>query len=146
MSENNSIRLTKTVFQDLIESLNEEFGEKSGLILHNIGSRSGRRSAEKRLIESQGKKKKAIELLFKLKHEQNWADIKLLEFDINRKTGKISVKNCFEATSSDESPKCNFTSGFLCGFLSTVLNDEVRIPSSNDNKCVGSCERIFWAI
>ncbi|MEE9586389.1 MAG: hypothetical protein V3W09_05760, partial [Nitrososphaerales archaeon] len=67
--------ISKMMFKDFSQSIIEILGQEGATIIFFFGVNSGRRSARKRLNESRGNKKRALQLLTELKRKQNWANI-----------------------------------------------------------------------
>ena len=105
------------------------------------GVNSGRRSAIKRLEESHGDKRMALQILIELKREQNWASIEFTEISLANCYGHIKVKHCL--CSKNESNACYFVRGFLKGFLSEVFERQINVSLIGQHKSDSFCELEF---
>ncbi len=144
-SDDDYVMLRKQMLADLAQSVNELFGREGGTIFFLLGEKSGRRSAQKRLKESLGSNEEALHRLEHLKHEQHWGDIEFSGLDLERKTGKISLKNCFDVSFKSSVGECYFMKGFLTGFLSEIFQENITTSNSYDKPCNGACTQLFWA-
>ncbi len=129
---------------DFAKSVTEIFGREGGTIFYLVGEKSGRRSAKRRLKESKGSNEKALHHLEFLKREQHWGDIEFTGLDLGRKTGKISLKNCFDVSFKSSVGECYFMRGFLTGFLSELFQDNITVSNSYNKACNGACAQLFW--
>ncbi len=141
-----SISMNKNVFQDIKESMFEAFGKESGTLLYLAGTKSGKRSAKNKIMESGGNVEEAFQQFIDLKQKQNWGDISFPEIDVKGSTGSIKLENCFEAPTIGENAQCFFTRGFLLGFLSEIFQKDIKIADLENQSCKGACEHKFWAI
>lgn len=139
------VMLRKQLLADFAQSVNEVLGREGGALFFLVGERSGERSAWRRLEESLGSKEEALHRLEHLKHEQRWGDIKFSELDLTQKIGKISLKNCFDASFKVSVGECFFMRGFITGFLSEIFQNSIATSNSCNKPCNGACTLLFWA-
>lgn len=144
-SSDEYITVRKQLLADFAQSVNDLFGREGDTVFFLIGEKAGRRSAGRRLKESLGEKDMAIRRLGELKREQNWGDIEFSGLDLDGKTGKINLKNCFDVAFKSNVGECYFMRGFLTGFLSEVFQEEITVSNSYDKPCGGACTQMFWA-
>ncbi len=134
--------ISKMMFKDFTQSIIEILGQEGAAIIFFFGVNSGRRSARKRLNESRGNKKRALQLLTELKRKQNWANITFSRLDLENHTGKIWVNRCF--CQQDEIHRCYFMKGFLTGFLSEIFGSKIMVSLiAQTNTHSSSCELVF---
>ena len=114
------------------DSLVEEYGPESDSVLFKAALNAGRRSAHRRLDVTQDKKE-ALKLLTAFKVSQNWGKIIFSKIDFKKKTGTIHIIDSFEANKIRSlKPICHFFRGYLCGFLSELLEENIEIT---EDKC-----------
>lgn len=134
----------KQMLGDFAQSMNEIFGREGGTIFFLVGEKSGRRSAQRRLKESDGSHEQALHRLESLKREQHWGSIMFSGLDLERKTGKISLKNCFDTSFKSSVGQCYFMRGFLTGFLTELFQENITVSNSSyDKPCNGDCIQLF---
>lgn len=114
------------------DSLVEAYGPEAESVLFKAALNAGRRSAHRRL-EVANDKQEALQLLTAFKVSQNWGKIIFSKIDFEKKTGTINVINSFEANKIKSlKPICHFLKGYLNGFLSELLQQNIDII---EDKC-----------
>lgn len=127
-------------FAEIRKSLLTTYGKEANSILENAAIHAGERSAHRRLATSHDKQG-ALAFLTTYKSTQNWGEIIFSEVDFEKKKGSITVNNSFEARKGkSDTPICHFLKGYLEGFLSELLDenihvDEQKCKSQNNSKC-----------
>ena len=127
-------------FNEIKDSLYHTFGASAYTILYYSGIFAGRRAYERRAAKTKTKEE-TLQLLTADKINDNWGEIIFQDLDFTKLSGRILVKNCFEARAAKtKQPICYFFKGYLTGFLSglmqkPVLLDEVRCLAKGDEHC-----------
>lgn len=95
----------------------------------------------KRVKKKFNTKEEALNLLSKLKLEENWGDLVFRGVNFKSGSGKVIIKNSLESVArKTNEPSCHFFRGFLAGFLSelfnrTVVVTEEKCASKGDAHC-----------
>lgn len=127
-------------FAEIKKSLYTTYGKEANSILENAAIHAGERSAQRRLATSKDKQG-ALNLLTSYKSTHNWGEIIFSEVNFEMKKGSITVNNSFEARKGkSDTPICYFLKGYLEGFLSELLDENIQVEeqkckSQNNSKC-----------
>ncbi len=135
-------------FQDLKTSLIGVFGVAGRAIIYDAGVEPGKRSC-RRIMTVARTHQEALTLLIRKKSRQNWGDMVLDEVDLETRSGRISVANCFEAREVQlEGPSCDFFRGYLAGFLSELLGEEKVMVREESCRAQGAsgCTFVFGIV
>ncbi len=131
-------------FNEIKDSLYSTFGASAHTILYYSGIGAGQRAYERRAAKTKSREE-TLFLLVNEKSSDNWGELTFQDLDFTKLSGKIVVKNCFEARAAkSKQPICYFIKGYLTGFLSGLMQKPVIL---NEVKCLakgdGHCEFII---
>jgi predicted hydrocarbon binding protein len=89
----------------------------------------------KQIVRRTKTKEEALNELFELLKRQNWGELFFFDIDFEMGSGKIIVKNSFEAWQSrSKTPCCQFFANFIAGFICELFAKNVRVK---EDKCAG---------
>jgi predicted hydrocarbon binding protein len=146
LERNGSFIFRFITFQDIKDSLRDILGAAAYVLFYQAGIGAGRRSCE-RLLKQTKSKCDILEELVKLKVEENWGELHFEDVDWDRLTGRIVVVRSFESRGlKRDEPSCYFFKGYLKGFLTKLLGEEVMVEETS---CIAQggakCEFTFRA-
>ena len=140
LEQQNSFLFHFQTFNEIKDSLYGTFGVSAYTILYYSGIGTGHRAYERRAANAKTKEE-TLKLLAGDKINDNWGEITFQDIDFAKLSGRILLKNCFEARAAKSKQQiCYFIKGYLTGFLSglmqkPVLLDEVKCLAKGDDHC-----------
>ncbi len=128
-------------FVDIIKTIEESSHRPSELIFLS-GLKSGMNAARHFSEKIGMAEENAIESLIGLLFAAGWGKL-YVDMDLNSLSGFITVKDSFiaDAYGAAASPKCDWLSGFLSGFLTVIFKEdvfvkEIKCKAVKGNICV----------
>ena len=146
MGKSRAIILLVSTFSDTLKRMKSEWGSGAEAFLYYLGYDMGYDCARIFRQEIKYYREEIMEVL-KVIQALGWGRIKKLELDFDRKRGRLIILDLFESETSRGQfavPKCHFFRGFLAGFLSQLLEVNIKVA---EVRCIAKgdphCEFVF---
>lgn len=133
-----SRKITKYMLEYLHTDFMNIMGPSATAVIYKNGLFLGYNMAN----ESKESGRKLLEEITSVLSEQGYGTFKIINFDDNEKTTKISLKGSIEAADKKgNTPICSFISGVLAGvnkniFDTVVISKEIKCIAKGDSECV----------
>ena len=135
LERNAGLFLDFETFAIMKKALEKMFSSGALVIIATMAKPCGQK-IYKQIIRNAKTNEEALNQLAELLNDQNWGELSLFNVDFERGSGKVIVKNCFEARQHQSgTPCCRFFSSFLAGFMSELLAKNVMIK---EEKCAAT--------
>lgn len=131
---NDGFFLKFETFAEMKRALEKIFATGSVVIIATMAKPCGQRTC-KEIMGKAKTRKEALNQLVELLNKQNWGELSLFDVDFKRGSGRVIVKNSFEARKCrSKTPCCHFFANFIAGFISELFAKNVTVK---EEKCAG---------
>jgi predicted hydrocarbon binding protein len=140
LDQNGGFFLDFEIFALMKNALIETFASGAGVIIATMAKPCGRKICRE-IARKAMSTKEILNQFCVLVNEHNWGELSFVNLDFDNGSGRVVVKNSFEARKSmSKSPCCHFMANFIAGFIAELFNKkvivkEVKCTAKGDDYC-----------